>query len=119
MADLSSTVSSAFGIVANLVPGAVVECTWSRVTGSTYDPVTGSMAKTTATETFSAIKGEYRTFERLAGIQAGDVRLIVDSESLTTIPPVGAVITWGGVAHEVVDARDYANIAYELQMRRK
>ena len=65
------------------------------------------------------IKGGYRTFERLAGIQAGDVRLIVDSLSLTAIPPVGAVITWGSVAHEVVDAKDYAGIAYDLQMRRK
>ena len=109
----------AFKALRKNIPGAVVECTWARVTGSAYDPATGSMANTTTTETFSAIKGEYRTFEMLAGIQAGDVRLIVDSRSVTTIPPVGAVITWGNVAHEVVDAKDYAGLACELQMRRK
>ena len=101
------------------LPRAIVDCTWARVTGSTYDPATGSMVNKTTTETFSAIKSEYRTFERLAGIQAGDVRLIVDSLSLTAIPPVGAVITWGSVAHEVVGAKDYAGIAYDLQMRCK
>ncbi|HSW65282.1 MAG TPA: hypothetical protein VLH56_18520 [Dissulfurispiraceae bacterium] len=101
------------------LPGAVVECTWARVTGSTYDPVTGAYVNTTSTVTFSAIKGEYRTFERLAGIQAGDCKLIIDSLSVPAVPPVGAVITWGGVAHEVVDAKDFAGIAYELQMRRK
>lgn len=116
---MAVNLNPAFKALRKSLPGAVVECTWARVTGSTYDPVTGSMVNTTATEKFSAIKGEYRTFERLAGIQAGDVRLIVDSLSMTAIPPVGAVITWGSVAHEVVDAKDYAGIAYELQMRRK
>ena len=116
---MAVNLNPAFKALRKSLPGAVVECTWARVTGSTYAPATGSMVNTTATETFSAIKGEYRTFERLAGIQAGDVRLIVDSLSLTAIPPVGAVITWGNVAHEVVDAKDYAGIAYELQMRRK
>ena len=116
---MAVNLNPAFKALRKSLPGAVVVCTWARVTGSTYDPETGSMTNTTTTETFSAIKGEYRTFERLAGIQAGDVRLIVDSLSMTTIPPVGAVITWGSVAHEVVDAKDYAGIAYDLQMRRK
>jgi hypothetical protein len=116
---MAVNLNSAFKALRKSLPGAVVDCTWARVTGSTYDPATGSMVNTTTTETFSAIKGEYRTLERLAGIQAGDVRLIVDSLSLSAMPPVGAVITWGGVAHEVVDAKDYAGIAYDLQMRRK
>lgn len=109
----------AFKALRKNIPGSVVECTWARLTGRTYSPATGSMVNTTTTETFSGIKGEYRAFERLAGVQAGDVRIIVDSLSVTSIPPVGAVITWGGVAHEVVDAKDYAGIAYELQVRRK
>ena len=116
---MAVNINPAFKALRKSLPGAIIECTWARVTGSTYDPATGAMVNTATTEKFSAIKGEYRTFERLAGIQAGDVRLIVDSLSLAAIPPVGAVITWGGVAHEVVDARDYAGIAYELQMRRK
>ena len=116
---MAVNLNPAFKALRKSLPGAVVECKWARVTGSAYDPVAGSMVNTTTTETFSAIKGEYRTFERLAGIQAGDVRLIMDSESLTAMPPVGAVITWGGVAHEVVDAKDYGKVAYDLQMRRK
>lgn len=116
---MAVNLNPAFKALRKSLPGAVVECTWSRVTCSAYDQATGSMVNTTTTEAFSAIKGEYRTFERLAGIQAGDVRLIVDSLSLTAIPPVGAVITWGNVAHEVVDAKDYASIAYDLQMRLK
>lgn len=116
---MALSLSTAFRAVRKNAPGAVVECSWARVTGSTYDPATGSMVNTTSTVTFSAIKGEYRTFERLAGIQAGDVKLVIDSESVPSVPPVGAVITWGGVAHEVVDAKDYAGVAYELQMRRK
>lgn len=116
---MALSLSPAFKAVRKNVPGAVVECTWARVTGSAYDPVTGSMVNTTSTVTFSAIKGEYRTFERLAGIQAGDCKLIIDSLSVPAVPPVGAVITWGNVAHEVVDAKDYAGIACELQMRRK
>lgn len=100
-------------------PGSVVECVWDRVTGSAYDPVTGSMVNTTSTVTFSAIKGEYSTLEVLAGIQAGDVKLIVDAKDIPEVPPVGAVITWKNVAHEVMRVKDIAEIAYELQMRRK
>lgn len=114
-----SILSAPFKSIRKAVPGAVVECTWARITGSTYDPVSGAMVNTTTTETFSAIKGEYRAIELLAGAQAGDCKLVIDSVSLSAMPPVGAVITWGSVAHEVVDARDYAGIAYELQMRRK
>lgn len=116
---MAISLSPAFKAIRKNAPGAVVECSWAMVTGSTYDPVTGSMVNTTSTVTFSAIKGEYRTFERLAGVQAGDCKLIIDSLSVPDVPQVGAVITWGGVAHEVVDAKDYAGIAYELQMRRK
>ncbi len=116
---MAISLSPAFKAIRKNAPGAIVECTWSMVTGSTYDPVMGNVVNTTSTVTFSAIKGEYRTFERLAGIQAGDCKLIIDSLSVPAVPPVGAVITWGGVAHEVVDVKDYAGIAYELQMRRK
>ena len=116
---MALSLNPAFKAIRKNAPGAVVSCSWARVTGSTYDPVTGAMVNTTSTVSFSAIKGEYRTFERLAGIQAGDVKLIIDSLSIPSVPPVGAVITWGGVAHEVVDAKDYAGIACELQMRRK
>ncbi len=114
-----SLLSGPFKAIRKALPGAVIDCTWARVTGSTYDPATGAMVNTTATETFSAIKGEYRAIESLAGVQAGDCKLVIDSVSLSAIPPVGAVITWGNVAHEVVDAKDFAGIAYELQMRRK
>ena len=116
---MAISLNPAFKAIRKAVPGAIMQCTWSRVTGSTYDPATGAYVNTTSTVTFSAIKGEYRTFERLAGIQAGDCKLIIDSLSVPAVPPVGAVITWGGVAHEVVDAKDYAGIACELQMRRK
>lgn len=116
---MAFSLSPAFKAIRKAVPGAIMECSLARVTGSTYDPATGAYVNTTSTVTFSAIKGEYRTFERLAGIQAGDCKLIIDSLSVPDVPPVGAVITWDGVAHEVVDAKDYAGIAYELQMRRK
>ena len=116
---MAISLSPAFKAIRKAVPGAIMQCTWSRVTGSTYNPATGAYVNTVSTVTFSAIKGEYRTFERLAGIQAGDCKLIIDSLSVPAVPPIGAVITWGNVAHEVVDAKDYAGIAYELQMRRK
>lgn len=58
---MAVNLNPAFNALRKSLPGAVVECTWARVTGSAYDPVTGSMVNTTATETFSAIKGEYRT----------------------------------------------------------
>ncbi len=114
-----SLLSAPFKSIKKAIPGAVIDCAWARVTGSTYDPASGAMVNTTTTETFSAIKGEYRAIERLAGVQAGDCKLVIDSVSLSAMPPVGAVITWGSVAHEVVDAKDFAGIAYELQMRRK
>lgn len=116
---MALSMNPAFKAIRKAVPGAIMECSWARVTGSTYDPATGAYVNTTSTVLFSAIKGEYRTFERLAGIQAGDCKLIIDSLSVPAAPPVGAVITWGNAAHEVVDAKDYAGIAYELQMRRK
>lgn len=116
---MTVTLATAFSAIRKNAPGAVVDCSWARVTGSTYNPATGAMVETTSTVMFSAIKGEYSTLEVLAGIQAGDVKLTIDSISVPTIPPVGAVITWGGVAHEVIDGRDFAGIACELQMRRK
>jgi len=116
---MALSLSPAFKAIRKAVPGAIMECSWARVTGSTYNPATGAYVNTVSTVLFSAIKGEYRTFERLAGIQAGDCKLIIDSLSVPAVPPIGAVITWGSVAHEVVDAKDYAGIAYELQMRRK
>lgn len=116
---MAISLSPAFRAIRKNAPGAIVECTWPMVTGSTYDPVTGNIINTVSTVLFSAIKGEYRTFERLAGVQAVDCKLIIDSLSVPDVPQVGAVITWVGVAHEVVDAKDYAGIAYELQMRRK
>ena len=119
MADLSSSITGAFGIVANLVPGTMLSCAWTKVTGSIYSPELGRSIETTETENFVAIRSNYSAYQIQNGIQAGDVRLIVDSLSLSTMPPVGAVITCGSVAHEVVDAKDYAGIAYELQMRRK
>lgn len=116
---MALSLSPAFKAIRKNAPGAVVECTWARVTGSAYDPVTGSMVNTTSTVTFGAIKGEYSTLEVLAGIQAGDVKLIVDAKDIPEVPPVGAVITWKNVAHEVKRVKDIAEIAYELQMRRK
>ena len=116
---MAVSLSPAFKAIRKNVPGAVVECTWARVTGSTYDPVTGAMVNTTSSVTFSAIKGEYSTLEVLAGIQAGDVKLTVDAKDVPVAPPVGAVVTWKNVAHEVKRVKDIAEIAYELQMRRK
>jgi hypothetical protein len=114
-----SILAAPFKSIKKALPGAVVDCTWTRITGSTYNPATGAYVHTTTAQTFSAIKGEYRNIERVGGIQAGDCKLVIDSMSLPSMPPVGAVITWGNVAHEVVDAKDFAGIAYELQMRRK
>jgi len=116
---MAISLSPAFKAIRKAVPGAIMECSWARVTGSTYNPATGAYVNTTSTVTFSAIKGEYSTLEVLAGIQAGDVKLIVDAKDVPEVPPVGAVITWKNVAHEVKRAKDIAEIAYELQMRRK
>ena len=116
---MAVNINPAFKALRKSLPGAVVECTWARVTGSTYDPVTGAMVNTTSTVSFSAIKGEYSTLEVLAGIQSGDVRLTIDAKDIPEAPPVGAVITWKNVAHEVMRVKDIAEIAYELQMRRK
>jgi hypothetical protein len=100
-------------------PGSIVECVWARVTGSTYNPATGSMVETTSTSQFSAIRGGYRTMERLAGIIAGDVKLTVDSISLPEMPEAGDVISINGVAHQVMASENFSDMAYELQMRRK
>lgn len=114
-----SLLSGLFKGTRKAVPGAVLDCTWTRVISSAYDPATGTNVDTSTTETFTAIRGEYRNIERVTGIQAGDCQLIIDSVSLSSMPPVGAVITWGGEAWRVEDAKDYAGLAYDLQMRRK
>ena len=116
---MALSLNPAFRAIRKNAPGAVVECSWARVTGSTYDPVTGSMVNTTSTVSFSAIKGEYSTLEVLAGIETGDVKLIVNATDIPESPSVGSVISWNGVVHEVKRVKDIAEIAYELQMRRK
>ena len=119
MADLSSTVSSAFGIVANLVPGTVVACTWTKVTGSVYDPALGKSTETTETESFTAIRSNYSTFQQQNGIQAGDVPIFVDATTVSIMPPVGAIIAWDGKDWEVQSGKNSAGLLYELQMREK
>ena len=116
---MAISLDKAFQAVGKNLPGAMVDCTWSKVTGSVYDPGTGTTIETTLNIVFSAIKGEYKISERLAGIQAGDVRLLINPSTVSAVPPVGAIVLLGGVAHEVVDSRDYAGVAYELQMRQK
>lgn len=112
-----SQLAAAFRAVNNAVPGAITDCVWARVTASDYDPATGQPVLTTTTETFTGIRSEYRLRDRANGVQAGDFQLIVDSVSLTTLPPIDAVIVCNGVSCTVVDSKDYAGMAYDLQMR--
>lgn len=119
MADLSSIITGAFNIVANLVPGTVISCSWTRVTGSIYDPAQGKSIETTATETFTAIRSNYSASQFQNGIQAGDVPIFIDAASVPSRPPIGAVIEWDGEEWEVKSAKDAAGLLYELQMREK
>jgi hypothetical protein len=119
MADLSSMVSGAFDIVANLVPGTVLSCTWTKVTGSIYNPALGTSIETVVTEEFIAIRSNYSAYQFQNGIQAGDVPIFVDATSISAMPPVGAVISWDGKDWEVQSCKNSAELLYELQMREK
>ena len=101
------------------IPGTIVDCTWARVTGRTYDPVAGAYVDTVTSIPFTGIRGNYRTFERVNGILAEDFKLTMDFDAIPAKPVKDDVITVAGVACAVVASEDFAGIAYELQMRRK
>lgn len=101
------------------IPGAIVDCTWSRVTGRTYDPVDGAYVDTVTSVPFTGIRGNYRTFEKVGGILAEDFRLTMDFSAVPAKPVKDDEITVAGVVCGVVASEDFAGIAYELQMRRK
>ena len=101
------------------IPGTIVDCTWARVTGRTYDPVAGAYVDTITNVSFTGIRGGYRAVDRVCGILAGDFRLTVDSESVPSMPTKGQTITVGDEVCEVVLSEDFGRLAYELQMRRK
>ena len=93
-------------------------CAWSRVTGTTYDPVAGANVETVVSTAFRAIKGVYKIHERVNGIEAGDVPLYVDA-NLITRPHKGEVIAVDAVTHEVVNVEDVSGVLYVIQLRRK
>ena len=93
-------------------------CIWSRVTGTTYDPVAGANVETVVSTTFRAIKGTYKIHERVNGIEAGDVPLYVDA-NLITRPHKGETIAVDAVAHEVVNVEDVSGVLFVIQLRRK
>ncbi len=93
-------------------------CVWSRVTGTTYDPVAGANVETVASTAFRAIKGVYKIHERVNGIEAGDVPLYVDA-NLITRPHRGETIAVDAVAHEIQNVDDVSGVLYVIQLRRK
>ena len=93
-------------------------CIWSRVTGTTYDPVAGANVETVVSTAFRAIKGVYRIHELVNGIEAGDVPLYVDA-NLITRPHKGETIAVDAVAHDVVNVDDVSGVLYVIQLRRK
>lgn len=101
------------------IPGTIVDCTWARVTGRTYDPVAGAYVDTITNVPFTGIRGSYRTFEKVGGILAEDFRLTMDFDAVPAQPVKDDEITIAGVVCAVVASEDFAEMAYELQMRRK
>lgn len=93
-------------------------CVWSRIAGTTYDPVAGANVETVVSTAFRAIKGVYKIHERINGIEAGDVPLYVDA-NLIARPHKGETIAVDAVAHEVVNVEDVSGVLYVIQLRRK
>lgn len=115
---IKQALQKAFRSVQGKIPGAIVKCSQEKRGDVEYDPVTGANTSTTTTVEFEAAFSEYNTHERkVQGIESGDFRLIVIA--IIEKPNVGDVIDISDVPHEVVSVKDYANIAYDLQMRLK
>jgi hypothetical protein len=127
MANLANIVSKAIKIVAKVVPGAVVTCSWSPITETEYDPEEGVyIEKTPVTCLFTAIKSEYshsqfqsNRYGGPLGIEAGDFPLLVNQDALPSRPPIGSVISFNDKDHEVVNITETADLLYSMQMRDK
>ena len=115
---LREQLRGAVGAAMSATSDLASNCVWSRVTGTTYDPVAGANVETGVSTTFRAIKGVYKIHERVNGIEAGDVPLYVDA-NLITRPHKGETIAVDAVAHEVVNVDDVNSVLYVIQLRRK
>ena len=111
-------VKNGVGVLMNAASSFQSNCVWSRVTGTTYDPVAGANVETVASTAFRAIKGVYKIHERVNGIEAGDAPLYVDA-NLITRPHKGETIAVDAVAHEIQNVDDVSGVLYVIQLRRK
>ena len=111
-------VKKGVGVIMNAASSFQSNCIWSRVTGTTYDPVAGANVETVVSTAFRAIKGVYKIHERVNGIEAGDVPLYVDA-NLITRPHRGETIAVDAVAHEIMNVEDVNSVLYVIQLRRK
>lgn len=115
---LREQLRGAVGAAMSATSDLASNCVWSRVTGTTYDPVAGANVETVVSTAFRAIKGVYKIHERVNGIEAGDVPLYVDANMITR-PHRGETIAVDAVAHEVVNVEDVNSVLYVIQLRRK
>ena len=115
---LREQLRGAVGAAMSATSDLASNCVWSRVTGTTYDPVAGANVETVVSTAFRAIKGVYKIHERVNGIEAGDVPLYVDA-NLITRPHKGQTIAVDAVAHEIQNVEDVNGILYVIQLRRK
>lgn len=115
---LREQLRGAVGAAMTATDGLASNCVWSRVTGTSYDPVAGANVETVVSQAFRAIKGVYKIHERVNGIEAGDVPLYVDA-NLITRPHKGEVIAVDSVAHEIQNVEDVSGVLYVIQLRRK
>lgn len=98
-----------FAEIADIVADVVVDeglgatVTYTSVTGSAYDPATGTTVPTGTTETVSAIIDDPRGVELLSGLaQAGDKTISIPAELLTATPKPTDSITVGAETYAVI-----------------
>lgn len=115
---LREQLRGAVGAAMSATSDLASSCVWSRVTGTSYDPVAGANVETVVSTAFRAIMGVYKIHDRINGIEAGDVPLYVDA-NLITRPHRGETIAVDAVAHEVVHVDDVSGVLYVIQLRRK
>ena len=115
---LREQLRGAVGAAMSATSDLASNCVWSRVTGTTYDPVAGANVETVVSAAFRAIKGVYKIHERVGGIEAGDVPLYVDANVITR-PHKGETIAVDAVAHEIMNVEDVNSVLYVIQLRRK
>ena len=112
---LKSAVAIAFG----QVKGLSVRCSWSNIESQVYDPVSGKYDDVTSAAGFSAIKGVYRTKEKVQGVESGDFPLYVEAEKFLSKPKKGSLIVVDSEECELVNIDDVQGALYIMQMRRK